>query len=176
MEKLKIYLSPAHKIEWIKYLEYIAQGIYNDFGETCVLKGGTSLSLLYGILRYSIDLDYNLMHEIDISSSIEKSGENFIKEYFNINTIINTTINARKSLCGLTYHIHIKITDPDIRLAYTPLKIDTRTLGQISNNNDSYLRDPRNIVVINNICTYNITTLADLKLNTITGTEASKKE
>lgn len=95
MTREVLRLSPAYQKDWVKYLDFLAKGIYTDHGDLCVLKGGSALTLVYNSPRYSVDLDYDLVNKIDLSETLQKYAVSFINNYFNANIIVNASINAR---------------------------------------------------------------------------------
>jgi hypothetical protein len=167
MQKKIIHLALFYETNWTNYLEFIAKGIYNDFGKTFILKGGTALMFLYGLPRKSTDLDYDTaINNIDINNSLKKYLVEFIHKHFNTDANIIANINSKILESGINNHIHLSTKDQSIHLAYSPLKIDIR----FKENSYDYLTKT---CVINNICTYEISVLAELKLNSITGTDSS---
>src|SRR3989344_7440397 len=87
--------------------------LFNIYKQTNLLifKGGTALSKLYGLQRFSEDLDFTLMEDIDIEETIRKALLNINNSYI-------------KKIKRLKNSISIKIAFKGIITKYNTVRID----------------------------------------------------
>lgn len=70
----KLNLGQAEKEYFQNILLFI---LYEQCGKELVFKGGTALNRIYGLERFSEDLDFTLSAEIDIRAIVQKGLERF---------------------------------------------------------------------------------------------------
>ena len=73
--------------------------LYQNFGKELVFKGGTALNIVYGLPRFSEDLDFTLSKEIDIKDIVQHGLNRFYLE---------SEITEKRNKNSFNYIIRIK--------------------------------------------------------------------
>ena len=171
--KQEFHIAPSFHKLWSEYLKYLAQGVYDQYGDEFILKGGMALRIGYGLPRHSIDLDYdnpsilgrsssNNQKIISFSDTFCNNSLQFLRNYCRIADNISSYSTIKPANESTVVRIHFQSNSPDFKLFYSALKIDISHRS----NQLKYINDK---VIIDNICMYSIKSLLQSKLCTILG-------
>ena len=118
--RLKLYQQEKHYIQTT-----ILNSLYSLITNELIFKGGTALFLCYGLNRFSEDLDFTMIKEIDLKKTIDK-----ISNDLEILGIRNKIGKIKESQISISFKIGVEgpLYNKEIERCYVSIDISKREL------------------------------------------------